>query len=464
MAQAAAVQAQGSYSLDQLFLPRHDAPVAQVKAIRRALKRARFATIRKRNPLVALKSLLRAIVLQDRQRFAAGPALQIILQAGQRLLEQKEHSAAALQLALNTPEPFADMAGVALLRCRALIRTGQRDAAVIEADRLLALLPGNDARDRTIVALMKAHGLHPRLRARLSLHDLIWGPPGATAIQTLESLDLSTYSAFFDDQLLQYLLELRGAPDQEKQALRKALSWGVAAGHYRRFLAGALNENRNRRHGDRREVPGLNPDYLKSCRRLTESRPSHVLERLVAQGRSVVLLQSHSGARGVISQSLATLNCPLSLVGKGARAVRNRPGDYNMTTGTAIDLPLQFLKLTKLARQGQRLIRLFPDGSDGSEFAEIDLFGRKVPIGLGGATLALHGKAVLAFARTRWTGEGWAVDVEIGPDLAQVANRAEAERLLLEFYAANLRRILLGPAEDIGGVAGYLVSLKRGHP
>jgi hypothetical protein len=454
-----AVQAPASFRLDELFTPPTAAPEDQVRLIRRALAKARLATIPKRNPVAALPAILRHTVLKGRQTMPQQQAIVAIITAGHWLMTRKLHNEATLLLAQSTPGRVCDLAEIAVLRCRALVRLGRRDDAVAEADRLLALRPGNEARDRALVAFLKTHLLHDQLRAHWALHDLIWGAPGGTVVETLESLDLSTYRRAFDDPLLHYLLKVRGQPEADQDALRDALAWGLAANHYRKFISRSFQEKRRRERGA--GDPGPSAAYLKSCRQITEARPNRTLARLVAEGRAVVLLQSHCGVRGVVSQSLAELACPLSLVGRVERLVRQRTGDFNISTSTPADLPLQFLKLAKLARQGPRVIRLLPDGGDGSAFADIDLFGRKVQIGLGGALLAQQGKAVLAFARTRWTGAGWAVEVDIGPDLAGVTDRAEAEALFADFYAASLRGILRGPARDIGGTGGFLGKLRK---
>ena len=444
MVQTAAVQAREFYLLGQLFLRKEGIPVAQIKLIRAALEKAHQTEI------------------PEKTRFTAPEALNIIATAGRLLLEKKDQYQTALHLAQNTPERLADRTGVAVLRCRALIQLRQRDEAVAEADRLLALLPVNDQRDRALVGLLQSVFLHHDLQASFRLHDLLWGPPGATVTETLQKLDAATYFTSFGPPLLRFLLRIRNQPVTEMKVLRENLAWGLAASYYRKFLGNALLDLRRQRQADpKASAAGITEAYLDSAFRISDAPTDPTLQALVAQGRSVVLLQSHSGARGVISQSFAELDCPLSMVGKGSRVVRNREGDFNITTGTASDLPLQFLKLAKLARKGPRVIRLLPDGADGSEFGEIELFGRKVRIGLGGATLALHGKAVLAFAKTRWTGDGWAAEVAIGPDLAAVKDRAAAEKLFLDFYAESLRKILLGPAQDIGGTGGYLVNLRR---
>ena len=447
MGQIAAVQAQEFYRLAQLF-DRTDAfPVDQVRLIRRALKQAHAAEA------------------PEKSRLSVPEAVRIIAVASGKLLDRKEHFTAALLLARNTPDRLADQADVAVMRCRALIQLRQRAAAVAEADRLLALKPADDQRDRAVVGLMKSVLLHHDIQASFRLHDLVWGARGATGIETLQKLDASAYFSLFDSALLTDLLTIRNQPAGDMAPLCEDLAWGLAASYYRKFLADAVTDLRRRRLVDPSAVTeGVTQVFLESCTRLTDAPPDPALQALVAQGRSVVLLQSHSGARGVISQSLAELDCPLSLVGKGTRVVRPRTSDFHITTGTATDLPLQFLKLAKLVRKGQRVIRLLPDGSDGREFGEIDLLSRKLTIGLGGASLAMHGKAVLAFAKTRWTGEGWVVDVVIGPDLAQVADRAAAEKLFLDFYAENLRNILLGPPKDIGGTGGFLASLRKGTP
>lgn len=444
MDQVTAVQGREFYRLAQLFDRSDDLPVAQVRLIRQALRQAHTAET------------------GNQTRLTTAEAARIIAAAGRRLLARKDQFAAALTLARNLPGPLADLQEVAVLRCRALIHLRQRDEAVTEADRLLALSPPDAARDRAVVDLLTSVLLHHDLRADFRRHDLIWGVAGATVTDTLQSLDAAPYYPAIDGPLLPYLLGVRQQPEAETPALRDALAWGLAASYYRKFLSNALTDLRQRRLTDPEAASGLSEAYHDSCSRLTAAPPDPALQALVAQGRSVVLLQSHSGARGVISQSLADLDCPLSMVGKGSRVVRDREGDFSITTGTATDLPLQFLKLAKLARKGPRVIRLLPDGRDGSEFGEIDLFGRKVTVGLGGASLALLGKAVLAFAKTRWTGAGWAVEVTVGPDLALARDRAAAEALFLEFYAENLRQILRGPARDIGGTGGYLVSLRKG--
>ena len=444
MVQAAAIQAHEFYLLGQLFQRKDGMSVEQIKLIRATIEAAHQAEV------------------PAKTRFTALEALTILSAAGRALLAKREHMATALIMAQNVPDRLHDRTGVAVLRCRALIALRRRDETVAEANRLLALKPVNQQRDRALIDLLRSELLHHDLDADFRLHDLLWGKAGATMLDTVKTLDPAIYRGAFAVPMLRFLLRIRNQPTSDLSALRNDLAWSLASGFYRKFLTAALVAIRRKGLSRVELAQTAEPiAYLESSGETNKVPANPALQALVASGRSVVLLQCHSGARGVISSSLDDLDTPLSLVGKGARIVRIREGDFNITTGNASSLPIQFLKLAKLARKGPRVIRLMPDGPDGSEFGTVDLFGRKVQVGLGGASLALHGKAVLAFARTRWTGKDWAVEVEVGPDMAEVPDRAAAERLFLDFYAENLRQVLLGPPKDIGGSGGYLLSLRK---
>ena len=443
------MDASETYVLGKMLERRQIPAKADRQLIRAALKAARNIVIPASDEALTTDKVLSVIDF----------ALEILSQDS-RLLEVK------LALTSSLPEPLHDRAVVVGPRLQALVDLGLDRRAKSEATRLLekftddhpeAALIRSDAR-KTILALRNRV---PQTGAAGSGNI----GPEPNLIGKLDKLDVSTAAARLEPSFVEYFMGLRSFAAPEEARIRSLLAWGNEATNYRKFLTALYREARS---GESRllgkdRMAFLN-GYVDDPADLFEGHRADALDELVAAGRSIIVLQCHSGARGMVSRALKTLNCPVSLVGRQSKPPLQRDGDFDIATADAFDLPLQFLKLTKLHRKSQRVTRIFPDGQDGQSFRSIELFGRQVQIGMGGSTLAYYGKAVLAFANTTWTGVGWKVAFHLGPDIGLARDSTEANQIFADYYAESLRKLLLGPVIDIGGVGGYLGQLRKAQP
>lgn len=426
-----------TYSVDELFRPDPGMDRQQARLISAALQETSA-------PLHATGS-----------RLSIAEASKLICQTMSKLRRSEETRPASLALAQTMPSAFANNPSISLMRCRLLLDLRRKSEAVAEANRLLAQRPENPKRSEEILRLMSAHGLVEKMKANRNQHDAIWGKPEPTFLEMLHKLAHRDLPRASDTGFITYLLDLRGQPHSERAAVARELAWWANVRSYCNYLYPLAVEG----------AKGNPPDdfilaYVAESLKCDDAAALQVLQPLVAEGRSLIVLQSHSGQRGLISLSLAKLGQPLSLVGRVQRDRGDANRDFNLST-LGPSMTLEFLKLAKLHRRGQRVTRILPDGHDGGEMRSIDLFGRSVPIGMGGSTLAWYGKAILVFAKTRWTGQGWGLEVVVGPDIALCADTGAANDAFAAFYAENLRALLQGPLCDLGGTGGFVVSLKR---
>lgn len=434
------------FLVGNLFAPRQGLSRDDRQLIRVVLKAARNIAVPTDSPTLSPDEALAVLEL----------AFEILSQ-DPRLLDVKQ------LLASSVPGALHDRAIPALARLNALAGLGQGAAAEAEALRLRAATADDHpeaalirwSASKTLVDLRQEGAPPDSTKATIAA-------PEPTLLRKLQHLDVTAAAARLEPAFIAYFMNLRQASPDDEDRIRTQLAWGAAAADYRKFLGALEWESR---FGDgrllRKDRMAFLSGYVSGLADLNRGHSAEALHDLVAAGRSIVVLQSHSGARGVVSRALKTLKCPLSLVGKQAKPLRQREGDFDIATADASNLPMQFLKLTKLQRKGQRVTRIFPDGPDGQSFQDIDLFGRAVKIGMGGSTLAFYGKAVLVFAHTCWTETGWEARFQIGPDVGTVSDVAGADAMFASFYAESLRTLMQGPLIDIGGIGGYMSQLRN---
>ena len=423
-----------TYSLAELVTPGASVHPEQFPAIQAALTQAALA------------------LSPGLDRVSSHQASTLLCQAIGLLRRRPETRAAALSLCRNVHPAFFDKTSISVMRCRLLLDLGPAEQAEAEADRLLSLCPAVPERDQRIRQMMAEHPVSRRLQPDRSTHDTVWGPPQPSFVEAARHLQLDHISRKIHPTVINHLLRIRAPANTDAAAATADLAWGIAVRDYARYL-GSLS------------AKGLDPaDPLTRLGADMFARDDTAalvtLRRLTDQHRGIVVLQSHSGRRGLISATLNRLGVPLSLVGKGDRAGNIARGDFNIST-LSPTMTLDFLKLVKMHRKGPRITRIFPDGPDGTEHQQVDLFGRKVSIAMGASTLAWFGKAVLVFAKTHWTGQGWRVEVEIGPDFAEYSDKDAADAAFVAFYADNLRKLLLGPLRDLGGHGGFVQAIMR---
>ena len=69
-----------------------------------------------------------------------------------------------------------------------------------------------------------------------------------------------------------------------------------------------------------------------------------------------------------------------------------------------------------------------------------------------------------AFDATQGVTAAQQVAFHLGPDIGLARDSTEANQIFADYYAESLRKLLLGPVIDIGGVGGYLGQLRKAQP
>lgn len=283
--------------------------------------------------------------------------------------------------------------------------------------------------------------------------EALFGPVSKDIEDILSALPAERWRTPSSDALAAALHPLSDDRTQPLESYARRLAWGRAA----ESLVMALNFAARR---DERLAA------LYEALRARQQTPA--LAPLVAAkeaGRSILIAYAHAGATIEARELLRPLDLKEVLVVRnGGRSV-DKEGDVRV--GTAHDRQVGFLKVLKLVKREQRLIRLFPDGPEGGDRLAFDLLGRTVTLGPGAASLAWHARAATFFVGTRWIEGGTALGSYVveGPvaDLA-VGEREAFEDEFHAFYIDRLRDIAIGPPEDIVGIGGIWPRLRAPNP
>jgi hypothetical protein len=196
---------------------------------------------------------------------------------------------------------------------------------------------------------------------------------------------------------------------------------------------------------------------------LIEAPDLTLFRPLVGTDDTVIVLQMHGGVGLAVGTSLEHLPVPVSLIRNGdglpeetVQGMRagSRPGDYHIVAD-AEDLAMRFTRLCQLMRKGARVVHVFPDGAQGGSFAEAEIAGHRVQIGLGAASLAFYGKSRFVFGRSRWTERGVTVEFTPGPKVNPGDSKAEVEAMMVAFYADCVTEVLRGDPIDFGLRGGF---------
>ena len=440
------------YAFEQLFQPGAETPEPDRQRVRAALAEAR-ATVAPADPAL----------LQTAE------AIRILAEAGRRLTRERPRWPAVLALVETAPEALRERLPLRLLWLRALTRLGRRSEVMPEITRLLNLEPVDPRRDAALVQLALQMGVALKLPPLPRLYELLWGAPGPSLIETLTGLDLGRYRGFVTPAVLGYFCQLRDIRQDQAPAFADQIAWSLAAAHFVKYVYGvetrALQRSDPPVASSRTEQSLL--DFAVQLRAEIARSDLSLLKNLRDQGRSILLLGSHLGLLEPSLTDLAHLGMPLALIHSGNQllrhqTLRNPPkAMVDIRTRDNPALPFELLKLAKRQRSEQFLTRIYPDGGHSDATRQIDLGGRRIEIGTGAAVLAYYGRAQLVFSKSRWTGQGWVADLQLGPDLAQAGSLEVAGDLLAGFYAEQLNAALLGPAADIGGHGGALPQLRE---
>lgn len=351
---------------------------------------------------------------------------------------------------------------VVLLRLSALIATKDQDRAVQELQRLRA--SDDEPKPfsfnlfmRICIAIRKG-----QLVLDAAMHEVLWGPVEPDLIRQMQKLHENTTVQKAADIWSGALLALRSEMADKPESFRDGLQWSMLVGAYLACIT-ASPKLKKYKQSKGLSLSAAEVQIMNHARQLSGLKATFdptLINHAIQQGQSIVVLRSHGSVRGFVTDVLRTLELPLSLVGNGELPVQG-PDDMHLVTSNPAELPFAFTKLAKQMRKGQRIVRIFPDGQQGSELREIDVLGKPVKIGMGGATLAYYGNAALFFASTRWTGSGFAVDFMPGPVIVPGTSREDCNQLFADFYAKGLTSVILGPPEDMGLRGGMWSQILR---
>ena len=416
----------------------------------------------------ALAEALVSVAPAEPAALIGAEAVRILAETGRRLTRERPRWAAVLGLAESAPPALRDRLPLRLMWLRALPRAGRHDEVMPEITRLLLLDPPDEKRDSALVQMATQMGLAVKLPSLPRLYDLLWGPPQMTMQAALSVPQLIRHHVDLPRALIGFVGALRGDGPERAASLSEDIAWSLGAAHFSKFILDAESFIARRgalplaQNAAERAVMAL----AEQARNVMAQSDFSVLHRLRDQGRSIILLGSHLGLLEPLRLDFFLPGMVTAVVHSGNLNLTGRPGPpfrhdmIEVATRNNPNLPFDLLKLAKRQRREPVLTRIFPDGAHSDTRREIDLGGQPVSIGTGAAVLGYFGRAHLVFAKSRWTGQGWMVDLTMGPDLALAGSLDEATDLLAEFYAERLIAALNGPARDIGGHGGTLAQLR----
>lgn len=298
------------------------------------------------------------------------------------------------------------------------------------------------------------------------VHDELWGPIPRDFYPFVRRASRFRDPAVVPPKLVRFLEAIRDVPLDEAPAFRGQVMLGRFANDYMSFIRMALKY-----YNDLKQASVvLRPDQAERARRL-----KFLVQRYLAMadavdlspltepdiaGRNIIILQTHSGMRGLISSAIGRTGLPISLVGNGERLTHG-PEDFHLVTNREEGLAFGFAKLGKLLRKGPRIVRIFSDGPQGSGRRQIEMFGQTLNIGMGGAALGHFAPSVLFFAATRWEDGEVKADFLRGPLIDPGQSRQRAEDLFADFYADGIKHVLRGAPQDMGCAGGFWLQLRQ---
>lgn len=378
---------------------------------------------------------------------------QVACAAARSLLDQPGKESLAVRLTRLALPDLADNAALAHIRLVGLWRSGDREATLAEADRVLALRGGQKEGRHAIRNWLRMLNLERPLEPRLVHLADIWDDPAAAAADALAAIP--TDGPFpLAEAVLPAIAEISGRP---AESLTKGLAWGCEA-HRRAVFARRLARGITAAAGTTRtqeQAIALKIDQSIQSRLL----PPYLAPALecIAQGQSAMVLQVHAGMSNAIASGFSAPGVGLSLVvaqpgGAGG------PGGHVALAGPAAQE--QAANLSRMMVEKPRLVRAFADvQTQDSVTAPIGdwtvSFARQV------IEIAAQGGAATFFSRTVWTGKAFASTLQAGPSTRNYASTDAFRAALVGFLAAEVRRILDGAPEDMAPDGGFWASLRK---
>lgn len=373
---------------------------------------------------------------------------QVLLAAGRRLLARPETLRSALHLAEQAGRDSALTAPFVNLRIVALERLKDRGGLIRTLNRIIAARALPEPVAQLVAGAAERHDIRQLLALPGALHATGWGPWVDDLPAQLDALAQVVPSPAVSEAAIEHLFRHSRAGTRSYDDYRARLLHGVNLGRYLFYL-----RNRTSALGAAQEGAQSAPEDQRIMRRwhseigaLVRLPDASLLQQAEAQGRTLLVLGSHGGANALLGRSMENCSLPRSSITQNVSA--DREGSFNIST-LAPDATLRFAKLIKMARRSPRLVFMFPDGAVG-DTAVVEVQGRKLHIGRGGASLAWFTRALPFFTRTVIEDGAIVLRLVPGPAVEEGEEMERYEKRLNAFYADCLREILAGPPENIG--------------
>ena len=385
----------------------------------------------------------------------AGHVLRIVATAARSLLADPKRLREAVYLTEQARADQTDSAPLAHIRIVALLQLGERAKLIAELDRLLAQEPPDARLQEILQAFVKKQRLANLISARAKNHAWLWGEFPNTLRAYLSAMP-PNHGVLGDipQKLLKFTFDNRGDQALSFEDFHRRLLWGSRAFQYIKFIRHTTVQI----HLAKQSGFSISSDDQKVLDLFSQidsmilSPDLRLLEESRDAGRTIFIVDSHAGFSLLSNLGVGKLGLPKSMISLGAGSNVD-PHDFNIATSRG-DLHIQILKLAKLLKKEQRLVRIVPDGPEG-DLVEFDIYGHTIKLGQGAAMLAYYGRAAIFFVSSEWDGTNFRLSFKPGPVASSAQPRGDFDREFYKFYLDCLREIVSGPPEDMGLNGGF---------
>ncbi len=379
---------------------------------------------------------------------------------GMAILKARKHMVECVHLGASLGENYGEVPdeGGAPMRPKlmAMQAVAMNDLQALKA---LGTLIETYEKDPSLPADLRRNLSEVRMRNSLGFepsdHSLyVPGPVPDTLAEALEGLP-GDRTDWIAPEMVSALAQVQ---DKETgpgaQAFAQKLIWGRAAREYFSFLTRYAGQSKplsgasSEAMADHR-IRAL-ADELHDVVQLPDPNP---LLKAAESGRTVVLLAAHAGITDLSRDLLSVVDLPVVQI--AAHTKTNLSNPRLLKLGTHGNFQADFLKVVKACRKNPHLVRLFPDGGKGGDQEMVNVAGRLVPVGKGGAMLARQARAQVMFFGTRWRQGKLQFYVHKGPRAEKGVSAAEFDTAFFEFYAKCMEEIAMGPPENMSPGGGF---------
>ena len=389
----------------------------------------------------------------------------VIAGAARRLLAKPGRTDLVMFLLECVPAPAAERPPTVFVRLEAILQSKGQAAGLAELRRLIDLEPMSDGYLFQLYSNAISFLHTKKLSMDEECYETLWGAVGDSADleAKLQSLKDLAQRSILPARWIEFLRSFQDGRASGVETFDLGLQKAMLASLFLASIVEIVPYFQRQSKLGRALSPKEKQIFKIAQQRASLISPTDMrpIEEARDKGLSIVVLQTHAGMRNYVSRAVRSAEMPCSLIGNG-ELPHSFDGDFHVVTSNAETLPFAFTKLCKLMRKGPRIVRIFPDGRQGGELRKIEVLGKTVEIGMGGSTLAYYGNSALFFASTRWTGTGYAVDFLPGPVITPGTTREECDQIFADFYAEGIRKIILGPPEDMGLVGGFWPQILAG--